>query len=136
MLVAIQDEGSLQSRPAFAELRRLGARDPISNSYRGSYALVGYAGSPRPSWVKQEQRNSGKGPSVITVKIPIGGGGGGGISPPPPPSGKRCPLSCYCFLSFCIGVVYLHEHSSYTPVQYKFAIYLSVFIVHQNYSKV
>ena len=82
-MVATQDEGSVYSRPAFPELQRLSGSKPISSNYRGSYVLVGYAGTPLPSWVKQEQRKSGKGPSVINAKIPLSGGGGG-VTPPPP----------------------------------------------------
>ena len=72
VLVAIQDEGSRFGPAAFDALRRLGATDPILNDYRGSYALAGFSGINKPSWVTQQQANSGKGPSEISLKVTIG----------------------------------------------------------------
>ena len=68
VLVAIQDEGSRFGPAAFDALRRLGATDLILNDYRGSYALAGYSGINKPSWVTQQQANSGQGPSEISLK--------------------------------------------------------------------
>lgn len=71
VLVAIQDEGSRFGPAAFDALRRLGATDPILNDYRGSYALAGFSGINKPSWVTQQQANSGQGPSEISLKVTI-----------------------------------------------------------------
>ena len=72
VLVAIQDEGSRFGPAAFDALRRLGATDLILNDYRGSYALAGYSGINKPSWVTQQQANSGQGPSEISLKVTLG----------------------------------------------------------------
>ena len=69
--MAIQDEGSTYLSPALTALKRLGATDPIMTDYRGSFALVGYAGAKKPKWIAQERRNSSKGPSVINLPIPL-----------------------------------------------------------------
>ena len=69
VLVAIQDEGSKYVSSAVDALKRLGATAPILTDFRGSFALVGYAGEPKPSWITQEQQNSAKGPSVVSVQI-------------------------------------------------------------------
>ena len=70
-MVAIQDEGSRYGSAAFDALRRLGATDPILNDYRGSYVLAGYSGINKPSWVTQQQANSGQGPSEISLKVAL-----------------------------------------------------------------
>ncbi|XP_078371207.1 uncharacterized protein LOC144654856 isoform X2 [Oculina patagonica] len=71
VLVAIQDEGSKYVSPAFDALKRLGATAPILTDVRGSFALVGYAGVTKPSWITQDQQNSEKGPSEVSAKIPV-----------------------------------------------------------------
>ena len=71
VLVAIQDEGSSYVLAAFDALKRLGATDPILADYRGSYALAGYSGINKPSWVTQQQANSGQGPSEISLKVAL-----------------------------------------------------------------
>ena len=72
ILVAVQDEGSKFLPPAALDaLRRLGATDPILTDYRGSYALAGHARVNKPSWVTQQQANSGQGPSEISLKVPL-----------------------------------------------------------------
>ena len=70
-MVAIQDDGSRFVREALDALKRVGATDPIMTDFRGSYALVGYAREKKPSYVKQEQRSIGKGPSVISLSVPL-----------------------------------------------------------------
>lgn len=57
--------------PALNALKRLGARDPILVNYRGSFAFAGYAQSNKPSWVTQEQKERYKGPSIISLIIPL-----------------------------------------------------------------
>ncbi|KAL9987872.1 hypothetical protein ACROYT_G002249 [Oculina patagonica] len=71
VLVAIQDAGSNHVSEAIDALKRLGATDPILTEFRGSYALAGYAGLTKPSWITQQQANSGQGPSEITLRIPL-----------------------------------------------------------------
>jgi len=70
VLVAIQDEGSTFISPAVNTLKRLGATDPTTN-WRGSFALVGYAGAKKPKWIAQEKRDGSLGPSVINLSIPL-----------------------------------------------------------------
>lgn len=57
--------------PALNALKRLGATDPILVTFRGSFALAGYAETNRPSWVTQEQHGRYKGPSIISLIIPL-----------------------------------------------------------------
>ena len=52
-------------------LKRLGATDTILTDFRGSFAFCGYARVKKPSWVTQQQANSGQGPSEITLKVPL-----------------------------------------------------------------
>ena len=70
-MVAIQDEGSRYVAAAIDALKRVGATEPILTDFRGSFALVGYAGDTTPAWITQEQRNSAQGPSEVTVQIPL-----------------------------------------------------------------
>ena len=70
VLVAIQDDGSQFVSPAIDALKRLGATN-INPDYRGTFALVGYAGDTKPSWITQDQQNSGEGPSEVSEQIPL-----------------------------------------------------------------
>ena len=56
---------------ALDALKRLGATDPILTDYRGSYALAGYSRINKPSWVTQQQANSGQGPSEVSLKVAL-----------------------------------------------------------------
>ena len=69
-MVAIQDEGSTYVSQAIGALERLGATD-INLDFRGTFAFAGYAGNTKPSWITQQQHNSGEGPSTISVQIPL-----------------------------------------------------------------
>ena len=69
--MAIQDEGSGFVSQAINALKRVGSTDPVQMAYRGSFALAGYAGLIKPSWVVQKSAKRGKGPSLISVKIPL-----------------------------------------------------------------
>ena len=71
VLVAIQDEGSYYVKSALDALKRLGATDPVLPDFRGSFALVGYAGVNKPSWIAQKTAKRGLGPSVISLKVPL-----------------------------------------------------------------
>ena len=71
VLVAIQDEGSNYVKSALDALKRLGATDPVLPDFRGSFALVGYAGVNKPSWITQKTAKRGLGPSEISLKIPL-----------------------------------------------------------------
>lgn len=73
VLVAIQDEGSAFISPAFDALKRLGATEPIMTDFRGSFALVGYAGASKPTWIAQKQHKRYEGPSEIKLRIPFPG---------------------------------------------------------------
>ena len=69
--MAIQDEGSNYVRSALNALKRLGATEPVLPDYQGSFALVGYAGVNKPSWVEQKIAKRGLGPSEISLKIQL-----------------------------------------------------------------
>lgn len=65
VLVAIQNEGQRRmTSAAYSALRRLGARNPLNAAYRGSFALIGYTGPGRPSFVRQVK--------IITVLWELG----------------------------------------------------------------
>ncbi|PFX19678.1 Angiopoietin-4 [Stylophora pistillata] len=72
VLIAIQDEGSKHISPAIDALKRVRATDDILDltDYRGSFALVGYAGVDKPTWIAQKSAKMGKGPSEISLTIP------------------------------------------------------------------
>ena len=55
MLVAVQDEASSKmDRSDYTIFDKLGGQTVIlKKSFRSSYALVGYSGPGRPSWIKQ-----------------------------------------------------------------------------------
>ena len=69
--MAIQDEGSIHVNAAIDALKRLGATDPISKGYRGSFALIGYSGAVKPSWVESGQADREKGPTELSKAIPL-----------------------------------------------------------------
>ncbi|XP_022787618.1 uncharacterized protein LOC111327652 [Stylophora pistillata] len=71
VLVAVQDQGSHHMSSAIAALKRLGAHDPVQLKYRESFALAGYAGGTKPSWITQKQASKGRGPSEFTLKISL-----------------------------------------------------------------
>lgn len=74
VLVAVQDEGSRRMNSAIDALKRVGAVDPVTIDYRGSFALVGHAGPAhvaKPTWITQQRRDSGQGPSEIFINIPL-----------------------------------------------------------------
>ena len=70
---------------------RVGGTKPVRPAYRGSYALVGYSGPERPSWIKQVMRPRRRGPSQIMTVISSGTGPQTPRPTPPspgPPVGK------------------------------------------------
>ena len=69
--MAFQDEGSTYVRKALMPLKRLGATEPVLPDYKGSFALVGYAGENKPSWVEEKIAKRGLGPSEISLKIQL-----------------------------------------------------------------
>nr|XP_058964322.1 uncharacterized protein LOC131791033 isoform X2 [Pocillopora verrucosa] len=72
VLVAIQDQGSTYISPAIDALKRVGATDDLLNltEFRASFALVGFAGVNRPSWIAQQNAKRERGPSEISLTIP------------------------------------------------------------------
>ena len=70
VVVAIQEDGSRFVSQTNEALERLGATY-INPDVRGSFAFVGYAEDPKPSWISQQQRTSSQGPSVVSVQIPL-----------------------------------------------------------------
>ena len=69
--MAIQDEGSNYVRSALNALKRLGATEPVFPDCQGSFALVGYAGANKPSWIEQKIAKRSLGPSEISLKIQL-----------------------------------------------------------------
>ena len=77
----------------------MGTGENFFSYHRGSFALVGWGGYNRPSWLAQKQNKGGQEPTVLKVIIPLDeeiegggdGGGGGGVTIPvvtPIPQGK------------------------------------------------
>ena len=74
VLVATQDDSSTKyTKDVRQALIAVGARNPGRTEFRGSYALVGYKGSPRPTWVKESRKRRRKGPTLINATIPYNG---------------------------------------------------------------
>lgn len=73
VLVAVQDSAASHVGVALDSLRRVGAIDPILVEYRGSYALIGTPDANKPPWVTQDQHPRYKGPSEISIRIPLSG---------------------------------------------------------------
>ena len=71
VLDAIRDDGSKHVSAALSALGRLGAMDPILVAWRGSFAFAGYAETSKPSWVTQEQHERYRGPSIMSLVIPL-----------------------------------------------------------------
>ena len=54
VLVAIQDEGRRSmTSDAYKALLTIGAKKPMKNDYRGSFALIGFSGNLKPGFIKQ-----------------------------------------------------------------------------------
>lgn len=73
VLVAVQDSAASHVGVALDSLRRVGAIDPILVEFRGSYALIGTPDANKPPWVTQDQHSRYKGPSEISIRIPLSG---------------------------------------------------------------
>ena len=74
VLVAIQDEGSKYVKAAVDALNRVGTNEPIWTGYRGSFALIGYSGVVKPSWVELGQANRKEGPTELSKAIKLSPG--------------------------------------------------------------
>ena len=75
ILIAVQDEGASRMTSSLeSAIVRVGGTKPVRPAYRGSYALVGYAGPERPSWIKQVMKPRRRGPSEIMAVISSGSG--------------------------------------------------------------
>lgn len=52
--MATQDEAKRRMTPAgYSALLRIGAKKPLKDGYRGSFAFIGYSGKRKPSYVQQ-----------------------------------------------------------------------------------
>ena len=90
ILIAVQDEGrSRMTSSLESAIRRVGGVNPVRPVYRGSYALVGYTGPDRPSWIEQVTKMRRRGPSEIMKII----SSGTGTQPPTPEPPTRPPPS-------------------------------------------
>ena len=58
-------------KSALDALKRLGATDPVLPDCQGSFALVGYAGVNKLSWIEQKIAKRSLGPSEISLKIQL-----------------------------------------------------------------
>lgn len=71
VLIAVQNEGGARLSEALNALRKIGGYS-IRFGFRGSYALIGYTGpGRRPIWVKQNQHQRRRGPSVLSTWIKL-----------------------------------------------------------------
>ncbi|CAB3982538.1 chymotrypsinogen B-like [Paramuricea clavata] len=92
ILIAVQDEArSRMTSSLESAIVRVGGRKPVRPAYRGSFALVGYTGTDRPSWIQQVMKPRRMGPSQIMTVI---SSGPGPVTPrPTPPSPRPTPPS-------------------------------------------
>ena len=100
--MAFQDEGSNYVRKALMPLKRLGATEPVLPDYKGSFALVGYAGENKPSWVEEKIAKRGLGPSEISLKIQLTNP----VPQPHPPSPFFLNILLVCFSLFVALLVF------------------------------
>ena len=87
----------------------LGARNLGRTEYRGSYALVGYKGSPRPTWVKESRKRRTKGPTLINATIPYNGS----LAPPLPTVGtldKNWEKHIFWKIKWQVNIVLVQSH--------------------------
>ena len=74
VLIGTQDEATAKASYSYAysSLISLGATyAKCQTRYRGSFAMLGYKGSPKPSWIKLLAPLPGQGPAVIEARIPL-----------------------------------------------------------------
>ena len=72
VLVAVQDEAFTKlTDEGQKALESLGAVNPASIGYRGSFALVGVKGRVRRNWMLQVLNTRGLGPSKLKASIPL-----------------------------------------------------------------
>ena len=57
--------------PAIDALKRLGAVEPLQTDFRASFAFAGYGGGSKPPWVAQQSASRARGPSELSLKIPL-----------------------------------------------------------------
>jgi len=70
---AYQDESShyFISGKCDKALEIIGGKRPFQTEYRASYAIVGYRGSPKPSWVQQRKSVFGRGPTDLNGNVKL-----------------------------------------------------------------
>ena len=72
VLVAIQDEGSRKAEPEVYEaLKMIHGTEPFQTTYRGSFAMIGYKGPKRPSWIVQVIPKNVREDAVIEKTISV-----------------------------------------------------------------
>ena len=72
VLVAVQNEGArLLTADGVRALKALGGSEPVQREYRASYALVGYKGIDKVTWVRQKMKPRRQGPTEISLVIPL-----------------------------------------------------------------
>ena len=69
--IAVRDEGSQHWNAAKHAMKEIGGTRN-SLQYRSSYALLGYKGNHKMSWISEVYNLRGKGPSVIKKTIQLG----------------------------------------------------------------
>ena len=70
VLAAMQDEASAAaSTECFEALEMIGGKEPFQREYRGSFAIIGYKGTKKVTWIEQKKFTAGKGPAELTKTI-------------------------------------------------------------------
>ena len=74
VLIAIQDEASRKAAPEVYEaLKILHGSEPFQTQFRGAFAMIGFKGVKKPSWVQQVVQKDLLEDAIIDAKIPLGG---------------------------------------------------------------
>ena len=55
----------------FNSLDLIGGQRPYNIQVRASFAMIGYYGKRKASWVKQERHDNSKGPTTLSALIPL-----------------------------------------------------------------
>ena len=70
--MAVQDDAQDKiTNDAYTALQLLGASQ-ATLTYRASYALIGYKNSKNPSWIKENKKEAGNGPTILNGTVTFG----------------------------------------------------------------
>ena len=72
VLGAYQNEALLRfSSICVNALRLIGGKRPFQLQYQASFAIVGYKGNTKPTWIQQKKSDYGKGPTDLNGAVSL-----------------------------------------------------------------